>query len=262
MKTDYNQIAHQVWRLQSKAFALRARDTIGLHGLTQRIKTIIRNVYGDDCVFLSDLANIDKGVDAAEDDQEWERNRQEFKDLCSVVKEGLDEMSFEQAADSSQTAPKSRAMNSTNDVFVVHGHDDLMQVEVARVIEKLGLHPIILHEQPDRGRTIIEKFEDHSADVGFAVVLFSPDDKGFSATSGPDGAKPRARQNVVLELGFFLGKLTRKRVLVLYRTVPDFDMPSDYAGVLFKPYEPNGAWKLELVKELKAAGYNVDANRL
>jgi predicted nucleotide-binding protein len=148
----------------------------------------------------------------------------------------------------------------SNYVFIVHGHDDEMKTTVARVLEKLGLVPIILHEQPDKGKTVIEKFEGHS-DVPFAIVLFSPDDMAYLNGSKPETARPRARQNVVLELGYFLGKLGRERVLVLFRQAPNFELPSDYSGVLFKPFD-GGAWPFELVKELNAVGFAVDANRL
>ena len=96
-------------------------------------------------------------------------------------------------------------------VFVVHGHDTGAREAVARFLERAGFEPIILHEQPNQGRTIIEKFEEHAA-VNFAVVLLTPDDVG-----GPEGGamQPRARQNVVLELGFFIGKLGRGRVCAL-----------------------------------------------
>jgi predicted nucleotide-binding protein len=136
-----------------------------------------------------------------------------------------------------------------------------MKHSVARVLEKLGLEPVILHEQPDKGRTVIEKFVDYS-DVGFAVVCLSPDDLAYANGSAPEVARPRARQNVVLELGFFLGKLGRERVLVLHKEVEGFEMPSDYAGVLFKPYDAHGNWCFQFVQELAACGYKVDANRL
>ena len=99
---------------------------------------------------------------------------------------------------------------NTNKVFVIHGHDEAARETVARFLEKLGLEPVILHEQANKGHTIIEKFEDH-ADVAFAVVLLTPDDvgKGKGEKSDP---KLRARQNVILELGFFLGRLGRKCV--------------------------------------------------
>ena len=143
-------------------------------------------------------------------------------------------------------------------VFVVHGHDEEAKQSAARCLEKLELEAIILHEQPSRGRTIIEKFEDY-ADVGFAVVLLTPDDNG--AEKGEiDNLRPRARQNVVFELGFFVGKLGRQRVCALHRG--DVEIPSDFAGVLWVPMDPGGAWRFTLGGEIKAAGLDVDLNKL
>ena len=143
------------------------------------------------------------------------------------------------------------------DVFVVHGHDEAAKQELARFIEKLGLKSVILHEQPNAGRTIIEKFEDYS-NVGFAVVLMTPDDVGASKDK-KDQAQPRARQNVVFELGFFIGKLGRNRVCALYKE--EVEIPSDYIGVLYVPMDGNGGWQLKLAKEIKAAGISIDLNK-
>jgi predicted nucleotide-binding protein with TIR-like domain len=112
------------------------------------------------------------------------------------------------------TAAPTRPKQQSKDIFIVHGHDDAKH-EVARVIAQLGLHPIILQEQADRGRTVIEKFEAH-ADVGFAVVLLTPDDMGYPKDK-PSEPKPRARQNVVLELGYFSGRLGRANVCALLK---------------------------------------------
>lgn len=154
-------------------------------------------------------------------------------------------------------APAS-AKQPSRDIFIVHGHDEAAKQEVARVIKKLELHAIILHEQPDKGRTIIEKFEHHS-DVGFAVVLLTPDDMGYPKDT-PSEVKPRARQNVVLELGYFIGILGRSNVCPLLKG--DVEIPNDYAGVLYKKMDASGAWRFELAKEIKAAGIDVDLNRL
>jgi predicted nucleotide-binding protein len=143
-------------------------------------------------------------------------------------------------------------------VFVVHGHDEEAKQSAARCLEKLELEAIILHEQPSRGRTIIEKFEDY-ADVGFAVVLLTPDDLGVEKGE-IDNLRPRARQNVVFELGFFVGKLGRQRVCALHRG--DVEIPSDCAGVLWVPMEPGGAWRFALGREIKEAGLDVDLNKL
>lgn len=148
---------------------------------------------------------------------------------------------------------------STTDVFVIHGHDDGLKHETARCLSDLGLNPIILHEKPSLGRTIIEKFEANST-VGFAVVLLTPDDIGYSKDDPPAKAKPRARQNVILELGYFAGKLSRSRVFALRRE--DVEIPSYFSGVVYTPYDKAGQWKLTLVQELQAVGYDVTADDL
>jgi predicted nucleotide-binding protein len=139
-------------------------------------------------------------------------------------------------------------------VFVVHGHDHGPRDSVARLLENLNFQPVILEEQPDKGRTIIEKFEDY-ADVQFAIVVMTPDDMGAAKGSR---SRPRARQNVILELGFFIGKLERNHVAAL--VVGDIETPSDVRGVLYTRYDNGGAWKTKLAREMKAAELPVDMN--
>ena len=143
------------------------------------------------------------------------------------------------------------------EVFVVHGRDEGAREKVARFLERLDLRPVVLHEQPNEGRTIIEKFEDY-AHVGFAVVLLTPDDEG-GLRDGKGDFKPRARQNVIIEFGYFVGKLGRERVCALVKG--DVERPSDYDGVLYIPLDNSGGWEMRLIRELKSAGYDVDANR-
>lgn len=141
------------------------------------------------------------------------------------------------------------------DVFIVHGHNEELKEKVARTLDKLKLNPIILHEQSDEGQTIIEKFEKNS-NVDFAIVLLTYDDYGN--TKSYKEKKRRARQNVILELGYFLAKLGRSKVMPLYEK--SIELPSDISGVLYTLIDESENWKLRLVKELKAAGFNVDAN--
>ena len=145
----------------------------------------------------------------------------------------------------------------TNKIFIVHGHNDHIKIDVARTIEKLGLEPIILSEQPNQGQTVIEKFELHS-EVGFAVVLLTADDLGRVKTSEED--KYRARQNVIIEMGYFIGKLGRRNVFPMYED--GVELPSDLHGILYNPIDDAKTWKFKLVKELTAAGYQVDANKI
>ena len=122
----------------------------------------------------------------------------------------------------------------------------------------MELEPVILHEQPNKGRTIIDKFEEY-ADVRFAVVLLTPDDVGAVKDREAD-LLPRARQNVVFEFGYFIGRLGRERVCALAKG--DIETPSDSDGILYVPLDDNDGWKMRLLRELKAAGFDVDANQL
>ena len=145
-------------------------------------------------------------------------------------------------------------------IFIVHGRDQGTMNTVARFIRDLELEPVILQEQPNQGLTIIEKFERH-AQAGFAVVLFTPDDIGAVRDSA-ETPQFRARQNVILELGYLISHLGRGRVAVLYKgNEGDIEIPSDYAGVLYTPMDSGDGWKFELIREMKSAGVDVDANK-
>jgi predicted nucleotide-binding protein len=146
-------------------------------------------------------------------------------------------------------------------VFVVHGRDEALCDEVAQVLERLDLEALILMKQPGRGQTLIEKFEAGALKVGFAVVLFTPDDFG----RGPDESEwpeqpNRARQNVVLELGYFMGRLGRPRVAALYH--PGTEVPSDIHGLAYIELDESGVWRHRLAEELRAEGYEIDINQL
>jgi len=148
-----------------------------------------------------------------------------------------------------------------NRIFVVHGHDDEMKLAVARTLEKLDLTPIILHEQPDGNKTIIEKFEQYS-DVCFAIIILSPDDFAYPKNIDPSKGKYRARQNVIMELGFFLAKLGREKVFILCRIDDNFEMASDYSGILYTPYDNAGYWKYKMADEMRHVDPTIDKNKL
>lgn len=157
------------------------------------------------------------------------------------------------AAVAAHSADQPQRGQPGGDIFIVHGHDGPAKTEVARLIERAGLKAVILHEQPNAGRTIIEKFEAHGGAAGFAVILLTPDDVGGS----DDGhLQPRARQNVIGELFWFAGQLGRSHVCALKKD--EIEMPSDFAGVGYTDMDDRGAWKAELLKELAAAGYDID----
>jgi predicted nucleotide-binding protein len=171
------------------------------------------------------------------------------------IKDRLELIPHAPGVDQPREVARRTASIGGSEVFLVHGHDEGVREGVARFIAKLDLTPVILHEQPSQGRTVVEKL-DHHGDVGFAVILLTPDDIGGT---NPNDLRSRARQNVVLELGFFLGRLGRDRVCAIHRG--DLELPSDYMGVIYIPFDAGGGWRLHLARELKAAGFSVDMNK-
>jgi predicted nucleotide-binding protein len=165
---------------------------------------------------------------------------------------------FPEPASQASTTPPAVQAPRGNVIFIVHGHNNEAKETVARFLEKVGLDVVILHEQPDRGRTIIEKFEANTQ-VGFAVVLLTADDVG-APRSAQDKLNPRARQNVIFELGYFVGTLGRAHVCTLIEE--GVELPSDFSGVLYVPLDNGGNWKFRLASEIKAAGIHVDLNRI
>lgn len=142
-------------------------------------------------------------------------------------------------------------------IFLIHGHDHPALRETTGFLGKLQQEVVVLPEKPDQGKTIVDKFEE-CANVGFAVILLTADDKGGVKSSAREGSQSRARKNAIFGLGYFIGKLGKNRVCALFE--PDVEIPSDCADVLYIEMDKKGAWHLQLAKELKAAGLPVDMN--
>ena len=177
-----------------------------------------------------------------------------LKEIAHVNRDAQSESANRETASPTVAVAKSPVANG---VFIVHGRALGTKDTVVRFLIDLQLAPIVLQELPGKGRTIAEKFEDHASDAGFAVVIFTPDDKGSLAGEGSE-SQPRARQNVIFELGFFIGKLGRSKVSVLHKG--EVEIPSDYAGVEYIVFDDTGGWKSNLIRELRSAGFDVDAN--
>ncbi|AOZ07726.1 TIR domain-containing protein [Cupriavidus malaysiensis] len=177
-----------------------------------------------------------------------------LREAQRVLREDLTDVTGN--AEASATAISALIKPLSRRVFVVHGHDEGARETVARFLDKIGFDPIILHEQASQNRTVIEKIEAYD-DVGFAVVLLTPDDEG-RAKEGE--LQPRARQNVLLELGYFMGRLGRGKVCALKRG--EVEIPSDFAGVVWVAMDVGNGWKQALGQELQAAGYDVDWNKV
>jgi predicted nucleotide-binding protein len=194
----------------------------------------------------------------------WPQQVKEFKEdmaeslnRLNSVMDRLDLIPEPSAARTSSTPTEPVEVPPSQNVFIVHGRDEAAKQAVARYLERLDLEPIILHERASKGTTLIEKIEANSIGVGYVVVLLTPDDVGKLNEPGEELA-PRARQNVIFELGWFLGKLGRDKVCALKKG--KVDILSDYP-VLYIPMDDAGAWKHELAKELYAAKIKFDYNK-
>jgi predicted nucleotide-binding protein len=199
---------------------------------------------------------------------EWERlQRERYANRVAGDLEFLGDLGMKPAEMAARIAVQCTGLLSaaptaySRRVFVVHGRDDALKNEAARFLERLGLVPVILHEQADAGRTIFAKLRDELADVGFALVLLTPDDVGGLRGSGETSG--RARQNVIFEHGLLIGRLGPERVCCILRG--EVEIPSDLAGFVHKEIPAGrslGTIAFDLARELREAGYEVDANKL
>lgn len=178
-----------------------------------------------------------------------------FTPLLDRLEFGPSSISEDLQRNTTAEAAKPVVARNKRKVFIVHGRDNEVKQEVARFIEKLGLQTIILHEQVSAGMTIIEKIERYSNEADFALVLYTPCDKGRGALETKVHPRFRARQNVVFEHGFLMAKLGRENVCALVKG--EIETPNDISGVVYVDFDAHGGWQTEVVKELKACGYQV-----
>jgi predicted nucleotide-binding protein len=265
-----------VGRLEARIAELRALDTSKLQAgddppvqdLEQRIKSTLASIYGEGSqqyARLKNAASLDittyslmlygdgsGGTQIGEIREGVDRGRNRAISILQGEVDALKEsLQFNSVVPTDAPKP-GRPAELSDDIFIVHGRDEAAKEAVARVISRAGLNPVILHEQPNGGKTIIEKFEKHGSAAGFAVVIATPDDLGGLAGATPD-LKPRARQNVIGEMFWFAGRLGRDKVCALVKG--DIEMPTDFAGVVYTPLDDHGGWKAKLLQELRAAGY-------
>ena len=243
--------------------ALPHRDEQRLDALRQRGAMVLRNIYGTGSRYVTQFIGVRFEpnflvMKSGAHDRWWNEGVSRMRNLLNTMLAEID--TFPKKVIEAKETPRPTAL-TLEKIFVVHGHDSEMLSAIESFILKLGLRPVILRNQPSRGRTIVEKIEDYS-EVSSAVVLLSPDDTAYPRGASSSDAKFRARQNVIFELGFFIGKLGRHNVIAVHRTDERFEMPTDYEGVIFTPYDEGGGWKLALAKELQAIGFEFDAANL
>jgi predicted nucleotide-binding protein len=173
------------------------------------------------------------------------------------IKKQIDEL-----ASGGKAAIKRAAPMPSRRVFVVYGHDTAARTQLEAMLRRWDLEPVILDQMPSKGQTIIEKLDECRQDVGFAVVLATPDDEGHKREN-PDQILLRARQNVVLELGMMLAAMGRSKVAILMHTNPRMERPSDIQGLLYIPFKDNvDEGKVLLAKEMHAQGIAIDLSKL
>lgn len=250
-------------------------ENINLERTVNRIHNVLKAVLGESNEYSKRLYDIIESHKEDEKQFRFSDNHEQYiKDLLSILNEAVDFLELELAVDVhnekfQESKPKELKESkeyevSYNDkVFIVHGHDNAMKESVARVINMLGLDPIILHERANKGDSLMDKLA-REGNVGFVVVILSADDKGNAKTDSEEKLNYRARQNVIFELGFFIGQMGKSRVIALREEISDFEEPSDYKGIAYIPYSnSNDSWKGKIGQELKGAGYkNIDLNKL
>ncbi|AUD58180.1 hypothetical protein AYJ58_01150 [Shewanella sp. Pdp11] len=154
-----------------------------------------------------------------------------------------------------QVLQPTQQLSDTQKVFIVHGHDDVLRLEVENFVRTVGLKPVVLMNQASGGNTIIEKIEEHGA-VDYAIVLYTPCDEGRK--KGTEELNGRARQNVVFEHGYFIARLGRKKVSAIVKT--GVEIQNDIQGVVYISAELD--WQTQLLKEFKKARITFDADAL
>ena len=155
----------------------------------------------------------------------------------------------------------SPGLKQTQPIFVAYGYNEAMKDEVVTTLQKLEFPVIVREKTAEEGKTFTTNFIEFH-DIGFAVVVLSGDDFGYPKEHEAHQAKLRPRQQIVFELGFLAGKLGRDHVFVLHQDSKNFELPTAFFDVLYVPYRKMGEWQLQLLRQLKRAGYPVDANKL
>ena len=145
-------------------------------------------------------------------------------------------------------------------VFILHGHDEEAKTTVVEFVEKLGLKTTVFEEQSSNDLTGIENLEKYVDDAGFAIALLTPDDVGALKDEADLQLNPRARQNVIFELGYFIGKLNPNQVCLLYKE--GVELPSHIPNVVYVPMDNADDWKLKLRQGIQNAGLPIDMSNV
>jgi predicted nucleotide-binding protein len=231
-----------------------------LNDWTNNVKPILAKCLGDKNQTYKDFTNI--AIFAASGMTRLDYLKQAkstLKTRIGILKGVIETMEIEVSSEDDNIVSAKTDSVDKRKVFIVHGHDETSKHQLESLLQRVGLEPIILHRKPNRGMAIIEKIE-ANRDVAFAVVLMTGDDVGRRKLDDPSKDLPRARQNVVLELGYFMGFLGRDKVAVLYER--GVEIPSDYNGVAWIELDSHSIWEYKISKELSDAGLNANLSKI
>lgn len=217
------------------------------------VERFLEKRFGKESTELEKFKDRHFGPIALISDAKIDYSKDCIRDLETTVNELKDYM--EELNDENAISEKSNEILQVNNrIFIVHGHNGELKQSIARMIEKMDIEPIILSDKANKGRTIIEKFEDYS-DVKAAIVLLTGDDGIRGEESSKEKLRPR--QNVILEAGYFMGKLGRENVIFVAER--DIELPSDLQGVI---YVSTDNWEKTLCRELKQLHFCINLNKL
>jgi predicted nucleotide-binding protein len=237
--------------IRNEITALKFDDSEGFYKCQNKLEALIIKRLDSDQFFLEKLKSINCCLTTVFhfDRDTFETGKTQLLNLIDLITEYLPTL-------------EAKVIPDKKNVFIVHGHDLVMRNEVARFLSDQSLEPIILDEKPGRSKALIDKFETYAKTCGFAIILLSPDDWGGPNRCYKKQLKPRGRQNVILEMGWFMGRLGRENIVILYKNTENIEFPSDEHGVHYVPFDNQGSWVNKLITELKAANYDVSRDRI
>jgi predicted nucleotide-binding protein len=257
--------ANKITRLSEQISAANGGTPADFAGWKATTDVVLRNAVGDDDQLVADFRKIKYTLGMWTESTPQSRfdaaKRSGVLRGVALLEAAIKHLEMEDDDEPAQQSEPEPPMQARTEIFIVHGHDDARKEAVARFVHELtGRKPIILHEQSSGGKTIIEKLEKYAATTAFAVIIATGDDVGRSATDPEDANRPRARQNVVLELGYFYGLLGRNNVVLLFD--PGVERPSDTDGILHIQIDEGRGWRIDLANEIEEAGIEVDKSAI
>ncbi|OIN79103.1 TIR domain-containing protein [Mycobacterium malmoense] len=256
--------AQKLVRIDEQIAAARNGEPVEFEAWRATAEVVLRYAVGDGDQLVADFRDVRYGPAAwtnltppgvfAEAQRDGVREGIALLQAARTKVEILDEQESTEEVSADISAARS-------EIFIVHGRDDGQKEAVARLVQGLTKRePVILHEQASGSDTVIEKLERISGTAAFAIVIATGDDVGRLKDAAQDQDCPRARQNVILELGYFFGLLGRRNVLLLFE--PGIDRPTDTDGIMRIELDTGRGWRIELANELEQAGFEVDRKAL